>query len=84
MQITTVTTKGQVTIPADIRASLGIQAGDRVMFIPQANKSAVVSAVPRDVVGSLFGSLMTKVRETDHGRARTIAGRTLAKKYQIP
>lgn len=84
MQVTTVTTKGQVTIPRDIRASLGIQAGDRVMFTSLTNGSAVVSAVPRDVVGSLFGSLMSKVRGTDHSRARKIAGRTLAKKYQIP
>jgi|TARA_Y100001001_G_C7864381_1_gene258907 AbrB family looped-hinge helix DNA binding protein len=29
----TITSKGQITIPAKVRASLGIAAGDRVEFI---------------------------------------------------
>lgn len=33
MATATMTTKGQVTIPASVRAALGIKAGDRVEFV---------------------------------------------------
>jgi AbrB family looped-hinge helix DNA binding protein len=33
MPIATLTSKGQVTIPAVVRAALGVEAGDRVEFI---------------------------------------------------
>ena len=33
MPAATVTSKGQITIPAAVRASLGVEAGDRVEFI---------------------------------------------------
>jgi len=32
-QLTVVTRKGQVTIPADIRHTLGIKEGDKVAFV---------------------------------------------------
>ena len=33
MTTATMTSKGQITIPAEVRASLGVTAGDRVEFI---------------------------------------------------
>jgi antitoxin PrlF len=33
MSTATVTSKGQITIPAKVRAELGVSAGDRVEFI---------------------------------------------------
>lgn len=33
MSTATVTSKGQITIPVDIRVNLGIEAGDRINFI---------------------------------------------------
>jgi antitoxin PrlF len=33
MTTATLTTKGQITIPAEVRARLGVAAGDRVEFI---------------------------------------------------
>jgi antitoxin PrlF len=33
MPTATVTSKGQITIPAEVRAELGVNAGDRVEFI---------------------------------------------------
>ena len=36
MATATLTTKGQITIPAEVRASLGVDAGDRVEFVEVA------------------------------------------------
>lgn len=33
MPTATITSKGQVTLPATVRASLGVKAGDRVEFV---------------------------------------------------
>lgn len=33
MPTATITSKGQLTIPATVRASLGVKAGDRVVFV---------------------------------------------------
>jgi antitoxin PrlF len=33
MATATVTSKGQITIPAPVRAALGVEAGDRVEFV---------------------------------------------------
>lgn len=33
MSTATMTTKGQITIPAAVRAALGVEAGDRVEFV---------------------------------------------------
>lgn len=34
MPTATLTSKGQITIPADVRKALGVSAGDRVEFLP--------------------------------------------------
>jgi AbrB family looped-hinge helix DNA binding protein len=34
MTSATVTSKGQVTIPVDVRAKLGLRAGSRLAFVP--------------------------------------------------
>jgi antitoxin PrlF len=46
MATATVTSKGQITIPAPVRASLGLGAGDRIEFIELENgQFAIVAAV---------------------------------------
>ena len=37
MPSATVTSKGQITIPGEIRKALGLSAGDEVMFFPLGN-----------------------------------------------
>jgi antitoxin PrlF len=37
-QLTVVTRKGQVTIPAEIRKALGIKEGDKVAFVVEDNQ----------------------------------------------
>jgi antitoxin PrlF len=42
MQTSTLTTKGQVTIPADVRKRLGLHPGDRVAFIVDGDEVRLV------------------------------------------
>ena len=39
-----VMSKGQVTIPKDVRAALGVGAGDKVTFIVEGNTARMVNA----------------------------------------
>jgi AbrB family looped-hinge helix DNA binding protein len=45
-----VTTKGQVTIPIDVRRSLGVKSGDKLRFEPQDGGFRVV----REIEGNVF------------------------------
>lgn len=48
MRTSTVTQKGQVTIPAQVRRKLGLRTGDRVRFVEEGDR-IVVKPVPSDV-----------------------------------
>jgi len=83
--LTTITTKGQVTIPEAVRQMLRIKIGDKVAFnqVFPSRKQAVIEIIPATVVDSLFGSLETKVKESNYKKAREKAGKLLLKKYKI-
>ena len=59
----TLTSKGQITIPKEIRDSLGMKAGDRMTFtlMPDAT---VVMRVKRKGLTELAGTLHKKGRKT--------------------
>lgn len=59
MSEATVTSKGQVTIPADIRRSLGLQAQDRLSFTPMPDGTVVLRAKTPSVM-ALKGILKPK------------------------
>lgn len=59
MSEATVTSKGQVTIPADIRRSLGLQAQDRLSFTPMPDGTVVLRAKTQSVM-ALKGILKPK------------------------
>jgi AbrB family looped-hinge helix DNA binding protein len=44
MSTATLTTKGQITIPAAVRASLGLETGSRVEFVEAANGQYLIVA----------------------------------------
>ncbi|MFC1852690.1 AbrB/MazE/SpoVT family DNA-binding domain-containing protein [candidate division CSSED10-310 bacterium] len=57
MAITTLTKKGQVTIPKKIREVLGLQTGDKIEFIVSKDGEARIKPVTKkidDVYGLLF------------------------------
>jgi AbrB family looped-hinge helix DNA binding protein len=59
MLSSSVTTKGQVTIPAELREKLGIKPGDRVGFVAEGDR--ILIQRQDTAVESLFG--IVKARE---------------------
>lgn len=49
MSESTITSKGQVTIPADIRRALGLSAGERVVFTRLEDGTTVMRAKTRSL-----------------------------------
>ncbi len=50
MSEATMTSKGQVTIPADIRKALGLTAGERVVFTQLDDGTTVMRAKTRTIL----------------------------------
>lgn len=67
---TSVTSKGQVTIPVEVREQLGIRTGSRIAFRvtgATAELSVVSGALPAEPVASGFG--LVKPRRNAGGKA---------------
>jgi antitoxin PrlF len=56
MATSTVTSKGQITIPAQVRVALGLEAGSRVEFV-EVEKGQYLMIAATDDVQSLKGML---------------------------
>lgn len=44
MELAKITSKGQITIPVDIRRKLGVREGDKVLFVEEAGKVYILNA----------------------------------------
>ena len=69
------TTKGQVTIPKEVRDHLGIETGDRLSFVVQEDGTVIVQPITRHVreLGGLLqrpGQRPVSANEMDEGIAR--------------
>lgn len=76
MYIMTVTSKGQIIIPAILRRHLGIKMGTKVCFIEQ-NNELVLKPVTDDYINSIKGTLKTsgkalKMLAAEKGRERML------------
>jgi antitoxin PrlF len=61
MSESTITTKGQITIPKAVREALHLEVGDKVYFDVKEDGSVVLFA-RNEPVEALFGVLKTKTR----------------------
>ena len=43
MELAKITTKGQITLPINIRRKLGVNNGDKVLFIEEAGRIYIVN-----------------------------------------
>lgn len=72
MTITTMTSDGQLTVPAEVRRQLGLRAGSRVEVIPEIDGFRVVPVAKRsaaDLAGCLKAPRHVSVEEMDRGIA---------------
>lgn len=76
-ELSTVTQKGQVTIPIAIRNSWGLQPQEQVVFI---KKQAVVEIKPAVNFFDLKGSIKTRKQFSDQAANRAV-GKYLTKGY---
>ena len=61
MEVTSVTSKGQVTIPKELRQQLGIRQGSRIEFVLVGDHAEMrVRSSPTGVPGSGFGMLKSR------------------------
>ena len=49
MATATITSKGQITIPAQVRASLGLDTGDRIEFVDMGDGKFAIMAATHSV-----------------------------------
>jgi AbrB family looped-hinge helix DNA binding protein len=75
MPTATLTTKGQVTIPKEVRAHLGVDTGDRLNFVVQEDGTVIVKPITRHVreLGGFLhrpGQRPVSINGMDEGIAR--------------
>lgn len=74
------TSKGQLTLPVEIRRRYGLDTGDEVEFIAE-EKGTYLVPVKRRKLSELYGILPAKGRPLTMARAREIAAKKLAEEY---
>ena len=75
---TTMTTKGQVTVPREIRDRLGLKSGDRMAFTMLSDGTIVMRPKTRrlaDLAGSLTRPGQPKVSIEDMNPFKTVAAK---------
>ncbi len=78
MSAATLTRKGQVTIPKSIRDRLGIQEGEKVLFVVRGEE--VVLKVLRGNILELKGSVKPSARPENFEKIRRSVKKTLSSK----
>ena len=73
MKTSRVTTKGQITIPAETRKKMGIHQGDRVGFIHD-NGKIIIMPIIKDIASS-FGLIKARTSVSLDDMDQAIQGR---------
>lgn len=82
MSIARVTSKGQVTIPADVRRALKIDQGDDLVFEVTSERSVQLKVLKRQRLSDLFGALPANRPFPGKEKVREAAGRELGEQLQ--
>ena len=84
---TTMTTKGQVTVPREIRDRLGLKSGDKMTFTMLSDGTVVMRPKTRrlaDLAGSLTRPGQPKVAVAEMNPFKATAGTKVAKAAKRP
>lgn len=81
MRRTTITGKGQITIPAEIREQYKLKNGDVLEFIP-SGEELKIRLIRRHGASELRGLLRSDKRFLSQEEERKVAARVLAEKYR--
>lgn len=73
-----ITSKGQITIPAEIREKFGLQPGEKAQFIVEQNE---IKVKPVQTLDDLMGSLPTK-KKYNKKEVRKIIKQKAAQRYE--
>ena len=73
-----VTSKGQVTIPSEVRKALGIDQGDALLFEVGSDQTALLCVVKRQKLSDFYGSLRAQRPLLGKKAVREAVGRDLA------
>lgn len=63
MPTSTLTSKGRITVPKEVRERLGVQEGDRIMFQFDKQGRVVLQPESRDPLGNLLGILRHRAKD---------------------
>ena len=63
MVLATLTTKGQVTIPKQVRETLKLHAGDKIEITVTKNREAIIRPISKKV-DDIFGKLYEPTRKS--------------------
>jgi AbrB family looped-hinge helix DNA binding protein len=80
MSISRVTSKGQVTIPADVRKALAIEQGDDLLFDVAPDQTARLRVIKRQRLSDLYGALRSPQSYPGKEEVREQVGRALGKR----
>jgi len=78
MLASSITRKGQVTIPKSIRDRMGVREGEKVLFVERGDE--IVIKVLRGTILELKGSVKASKQPEDFGRVRQAVKRAVAAK----
>lgn len=78
MLVTTITQKGQATIPAPIRKKLGLKPGEKIIY-QEKGKDIIVRKLPNFL--DLMGSIKTK-KKYNKKTVNTAIGEMFAEKHR--
>jgi AbrB family looped-hinge helix DNA binding protein len=84
MTIAKVTTKGQVTIPAQVRRELAIEEGDVLLFEVTRPDEARIRVIKHKSLSDLYGVLSATRPYPGKATIRTEVGESLAQRHLDP
>ena len=79
MPISKVTSKGQVTIPVEVRQALGIEQGDELLFEVTPEQLAQMRVIKRQRLSDLYGALQAKRPYPGKSAIREEVGKALGR-----